>query len=120
MLDAMPLFQIEAGTSESFTRMSVYAGLAFGSRGLYYYFWGGGALWEWDDGVGKPSPNYPIAKEANADAVVWGKLLLSTKNIGTLTTGPCDGRHCMHPSTGACNLQTPSACMSACVQIYAV
>jgi hypothetical protein len=112
MLDAMPLFNLIGVSSDSLTRVSVYAAVAFGSRGLYYYCWGGGGLWEWtqDDNVGTPSPNYPYAKEANADAAVWGRLLLRTRYIGSVTTWPCFWRHCVRP--GATPIATVAAMSS--------
>ena len=54
--------------SDSLVRVQVYAALAYGARGLYYYCWGHG-IWnmpsnpEDNQGIGRgtPTPNYPGA-----------------------------------------------------------
>ena len=84
MLDAWPLFNVnrkddegheQSFMSDSLLRVQVNAALAYGSRGLFYYCWGDGGLWNLTlpdqfSGKGEPTPNYYVAKAANADALV--------------------------------------------------
>jgi len=67
-LDLWPLFALGDGgaiqdiASDSLVRWQVYAALAYGSRGLYYYCWGHGIV-NWP--AGTPGPNYPFVKVKN-------------------------------------------------------
>jgi hypothetical protein len=62
--------------------------------------WGHG-IWNWvEDGVGTPTANYPFVKEANADALAWGRLLIQTRFVGSVTSGPCTWRQCVRPGVG--------------------
>ena len=104
-LDAWPLFAMmdglpepgENGTayiSDSLVRVQVYSALAFGVRALNYYCWGSG-VWAINrnksdtfggqfTSPGVPGPNYNTVKAANADAMVWGTLLLKAKPVGNI------------------------------------
>ena len=43
-------------------------------------------------GKGTPTANYPIVKATNADAEVWGALLLSSRHVGAIRSEPLDGQ----------------------------
>jgi len=124
-LDSWPLLSMGSGgsdaggwSSDSLVRFSLYGALLFGAKGFYDFTWGED-LWIMDkrpDGhlygpngtIGKPGPNYEFVKEANGDSLIWGKLLLKAKHVGTMTTADCgpgvgthafvDTRQCVHPS----------------------
>lgn len=107
LLDTWPLHammddQVEPGEngteyiSDSLVRVQVYSALAFGVRALNYYCWGSG-IWAINRdkseefggqfaAPGTPGPNYETVKAANADAQVWGTLLLKAKQVGNIRT----------------------------------
>ena len=114
-LDVWPLFALGDGggvpviRSDSLVRVQVYAALAYGARGLYYYCWGHG-IWnmpqnpEDNQGIGRgtPTANYPVVKATNADAAVWGDLLIQSKHVGAIRQGgPSNSQsHTVAPGPG--------------------
>ena len=97
-IDVWPLFNVnkqddqgheKTFMSDSLMRVQVFSAIAYGARGLYYYCWGDGGLWDIERpdqyaGPGKPTPNYETARAANADALVWGKALLKARHVGAV------------------------------------
>lgn len=53
-------------------------------------------------GRGTPTENYPIVKATNADAAVWGDLLIQSKHVGAIRQGgPANNQsHTVAPGTG--------------------
>lgn len=92
-LRSWPLFALGDGgfikdiTSDSLVWLQVYGALAFGSHGLDYYCWGG-AIWQMANGFGKGGPTriYEFVKAANADALLWGNLLIKAVHQGVVST----------------------------------
>jgi hypothetical protein len=96
-----PLFNLGDGEglkaieSDSFVRVQVYAALALGAKGLDYYTWAAGV---WNSGGTLPLPNnqskgipglnYPIVCVVNADAKIWGNLLIGARHVGAISTLP--------------------------------
>ena len=104
--------------SDSLVRFQIYAAMTFGSKGIYIYCWGLGVvnIPEHHDAAGHPwrlpgtpSVIYPFVRDANADAQVWGSLLIHARFAASITTGPCkippltsgfgpgEGRQCVRP-----------------------
>ena len=103
MLDPWPLFALGDGgdiavlRSDTLVRVQVYAALAYGARGLYYYCWGHG-IWNMppgnqQGGRGSPTVNYPTVKATNADAAVWGAILIGSRHVGAIRSAPVEGDH---------------------------
>ena len=97
-LDTWPLFALGDGgdvpviNSDSLVRVQVFAAIAYGARGLYYYCWGHG-IWNMPhpsqvSGRGTPTLNYEDVAKANKDAKVWGQRLLGKRRFGTFRTAP--------------------------------
>ena len=99
-IDTWPLFYLgdnakRVVTSPSLVRVQVYGSLAYGARGLFYYCWGNG-IWKLPTaaaadggqfaGRGEPTINYETVKRMNADARVWGTILLDAKHVGAMRT----------------------------------
>ena len=42
----------------------------------------------WPEGA--PTENYAVVKRTNADARVWGNILIKQRQLGAITTGRCD------------------------------
>lgn len=90
--DGMGLKAIE---SDSFVRVQVYAALALGAKGLDYYTWSAG-VWNTagtlplpnNQSKGIPGLNYPIVCVVNADAKVWGNMLITARHVGAISTMP--------------------------------
>eukprot|EP01052_Picozoa_sp_SAG31_P003854 SAG31_NODE_152_length_22216_cov_16.550029_15_plen_1048_part_00 len=99
-----PLFNLGDGEglttieSDSFVRVQVYAALALGAKGVDYYTWAAG-VWNTsgtlplphNQSKGIPGVNYPTVATVNADAQVWGNLLITAQHVGAISTMPA---HC--------------------------
>jgi hypothetical protein len=109
-LDMWPLFALGDGgsvvdtRSDSLVRVQIYSALAYGARGLIYYCWHGGVWNSTNLKVNfEPLSNYMVAKKTNADATVWGTLLLHARHCGAVRqpAGPEARRHhVVSPSAG--------------------
>lgn len=74
--------------SDSLVRVQVYSAVASGARGLYYYCWGHG-IWNSTAASENFNPssihsNYEVVRRTNADAQVWGTLLLGSRHVGVI------------------------------------
>eukprot|EP01050_Picozoa_sp_SAG11_P009844 SAG11_NODE_956_length_6395_cov_2.617853_1_plen_1113_part_00 len=117
--DGMGLTAIE---SDSFVRVQVYAALALGAKGINYYTWAGGV---WNSGGTLPLPhnqskgipglNYPTVKTVNADAKVWGNLLVGARHVGAISTmsSTCSSdAQCAPTCAGGTQKDTVPRCVS--------
>ena len=106
-LDHAPLFALGDGgdvatiRSDSLVRVQVYSAVASGARGLYYYCWGHG-IWNSTAASENFNPssihsNYEVVRRTNADAQVWGTLLLGSRHVGHDLCGCTDLSNPQYP-----------------------
>lgn len=100
-----PMFNVCGVDSDSLIRFQVYASLAFGAQGVWYFTYRDGL----QKGAGYATeaqvresllPGWPVAAEANKRVQAWGPRLLGRRCTGAFATGsafprsaaPADGR----------------------------
>ena len=99
-----PMFNVCEVESDSLVRFQVYASLAFGAEGIWYFTYRDGL----QKGCGYATeaevrahllPTWPVAAEANRRVAAWGPTLLGSKTAGLFATGPAIPR-CTSPAPG--------------------
>jgi hypothetical protein len=99
-----PMFNVCGVESDSLLRFQVYASLAFGAQGIWYFTYRDGlqkgAGYE-DEATVRANllPGWAVAAEANKRVAGWGPRLLGLKTAGLFATGtPISG--CATPGKG--------------------
>ena len=78
--------------SDSLVRFPIYAAVAYGAQGLWYFTYNGGAIqaqgtYATEADVKKAlTPLYPIVREANLRLAAWGPRLLGRECVGLFAT----------------------------------
>ncbi len=92
--------------SDSLVRFPIFAAVAYGSQGLWYFTYNGGAIqvqgdYRTEDEVRKAlTPLYPIVKEANLRLTAWGPRLLGRTCTGLFATAWTGGGWPFDPPSG--------------------
>lgn len=82
--------------SDSTLRFPIYAALAYGAQGIWYFTYrtaltrskeGQRGFERYEDALANVKPNYYVAKKANHRVLAWGPKLLGRKCEGVLSTG---------------------------------
>lgn len=99
-----PMFNVCEVESDSLVRFQVYASLAFGAEGIWYFTYKDGLQqgcgYTTDDEVrAHLLPTWQVAAEANRRVATWGPKLLGDKTAGLFASGsPVTG--CSAPAPG--------------------
>ena len=103
--------------SDSLVRFPIFASVAFGAQGLWYFTYNGGAIQAKGPHATEAAaakaltPLYPIVKAANLRLAQWGPRLLGRESAGLLATVWTGGEWPFDPPDGAPtreNLTTPA------------
>ena len=93
--------------SDSLTRFPIYAAVAYGCQGLWYFTYNGGAVQAKGPHATEAAarkaltPLYPIVKRANLRLAAWGPRLLGRECAGLFATAWRDDAWPFDPPTGA-------------------
>ena len=99
-----PMFNVCGVESDSLLRFQVYASLAYGAQGLWYFTYRDGLV----NGVGYTTeeqvrahllPTWADAQAANRRVAGWGPLLLGKRCVGVFDSGAMPG-HAFVPAEG--------------------
>ena len=87
-----PMFNVHGVAGDSLVRFQVYASLAYGAQGLWYYTYRGslqkGCNYKTVEAVRAAlEPTWQVAAEANRRVTAWGPTLMGRTAVGLFATG---------------------------------